>query len=381
MQQARSLTLVLMALAAGCRSQAVEKEAPLPFHVAVIPLQPVAEERLVPPDVESDALESVRLSFDPDATTAELVRALDGGLFTRATALAYPDGAAREEFLALSVGEQEDHWVEAAERAGADLVLLAYLEYCPTIWSDINSSFWLNLPLFLLGGPFCYFVDDRDYVTNVRLSTQLFDVRPLRLSEASFSASRRDAKVLGVNKDLQHSDLDFWDRADGHLGRYALSLVCPAGLLARETDGVRATLEREIVASLSRSFAEEVRVLGDQVSRGNELYYFWVDPESLQTVGTDAGSELRGSLVLQLEGGPGRMDSYSYELPGARSEKIAFGEGTRQRDRGAATRHYDFAVPLGSGELPREVRVEFEDAGASAKRRYTFDPRAYVASR
>jgi hypothetical protein len=374
------ITLALATLlAAGCASQATEEQHPLPFHVAVIPLEPVASDALTPTDMDGEPLPDVKLSFDPARTTKTLVAQLDGKSFTRATELGYPDDRTREEFLALPAGEQEDYWVAAAEDAGADLVLLTEFQFAPTIWSNTNNSFWLNLPLFLLGGPFCYFVDDRDYHSNVALEAQFFDVTPLRLKEASFSRKRK-AQIMLLDKRVKRSDLDFWDRASGNVGHFALSLIVPAGLLATQSDGVRETLEEEIVAELAGELVDEVRLRSDLVSRGQALYDFWVDPASVQVVQAAAGSELRGRLVLELGGNAERMDSFAYRLgPNEAPTTVPFDEGTRKESLGGATRDYEFKVPLGAGTLPSEVRLEFEDASASARRRYTFAPRSYTS--
>jgi hypothetical protein len=186
---------------------------------------------------------------------------------------------------------------------------------------------------------------------------------------------------MELDQRLQRSDLDFWDRAGGNLGQFALSLVVPAGWLAKESDGVRSSLEQEIVASLAGDLANEARLRADLMSRAPSLYDYWVDPASVAIVSGSAGRELRGRLVLELGRSAERMDSYAWRLaPNSLPRTVVFDEGVRREDRaGAATRTYEFVVPLGSGPMPPEVRVEFEDASASARRRYTFATSAYAS--
>ena len=68
-----------------------------------------------------------------------------------------------------------------------------------------------NLPLFLLGGPACYFVDDVSYHGEARLSGQVFDLNAIRAEHATLEDGR--AQLLHVESRFQEATLDFLDRA------------------------------------------------------------------------------------------------------------------------------------------------------------------------
>ena len=367
------LFALALVLNAACQSQEATAQPPLPFHVAVVPLEPTENSALEPSGMEGDPLTEVQLSFDAARTTARLVEALNGKSFTRATQLVYPEGGM--ESIKLDE-DRQDYWIKQADGIGADLVLLADFEYFPTIWSNTNSNFWLNLPLFLLGGPFCYVVNDRDYHAAAQIRAQFFNVKRLRTANAGWAS--RGSKSMDLDTDLKVSNMDFWDRADGHLGRFALSLVIPAGLLATETSGVRDTLERDIVGWLATDLTDKIRVSGDQVTRGS-LHDFWMEHESLG-LGSDGSQQvLVGRAVLQRGGEADALRQLNYSLEESTSSyRLLLADGVYEEGRSGHMVTYDFAIPLGNSGLPSAVHITIVDDTGEA-RNYTVDPRDYLS--
>lgn len=161
----------------------------------------------------------------------------------------YPQDVDRETFLALPAEQQDSWWVQAAADDGADLIVSAVLNFRTQVRTDINSAFWLNLPLFLLGGPMTWFVNDRSYFLEAQLTAEVHAVDPLAKQLASLADGR--SRLQSVRSSAGEVPLDFLDRAD-HGGQYLLSVIVPSGLLATDTEEWVDFEEREVVSGDSR---------------------------------------------------------------------------------------------------------------------------------
>lgn len=250
--------LCLMSLTGSCRaSHEALKGEPLPFHVALIPTEihdtsvlsatstePRYEEP--PPGAPADDL---RLELSSAAVSRALRAELEQ-VFVRTTLLELPDDSA--QLARLGPFEREQYWQARARAAGADLLLRPRLTFDPVVTGERNEKFWLNLPLFLLGGPMCYFVGDRSYGLTARLQAEIFDA-----SEGHESLADYALLTIPLYAEFDSVDLRFLDRASG-AGDYALSLLIPAGLLARETDAIEAELEERLPTELGRELAAKV---------------------------------------------------------------------------------------------------------------------------
>ncbi|HEX6886213.1 MAG TPA: hypothetical protein VF530_22755, partial [Planctomycetota bacterium] len=280
--------LALGPLAACASSSPRPEGAPLPFHVALIPTEvhdtsvltaTPSEPHYATPE-EGTVTDDMRL----DLSTAAVSRALSAELaeaFVRATLLELPEDPAT--LAGLSAAERDQFWQKRARATGADLLVRTRLLIDPAIDGERNEKFWLNLPLFLLGGPMCYFVGDRSYLVSARLQAEVFDV-----SEGH--ANLDDFALLAIPLYVESSeqDLRFLDRADG-AGDYALSLLIPAGLLARESSEIESELEDRLPRRLGRELAARVFRERAQFEQNLALGAFQLESEGAELLPAGAG--------------------------------------------------------------------------------------------
>jgi hypothetical protein len=343
----------------------------LPFHVAVLPVQirpevgaaaPVGED---PPDVAED----LRLVFRETDVTAGLTAALREQCFVLATPLVYPES--RDDFLDLPPDEQDRYWIQAAEEIGADLLVSAQFVYREGVRTDTNNSFWLNLPLFLLGGPMTWFVDDRSYFLDAELDVEVFELQPL-VNETT-NLDNQDARLQRIDSDIQEARLDFLDRAD-HAGHYALSIVWPSGWIATETEETAAELQQAMIDAL---VGEVVRKIDDQSSllvQADGLVDFHVVPEDLRLTRKQdgAGYDLQGEVLLRRgrntvqSMGVGRLEWGEDSSERVRLEAFTVDEAV---GRGDSYLRYPFSFHLPAGELPDVARLTLTDGSADQKSR------------
>jgi hypothetical protein len=375
-----ALLIATTVLLTGCATQQTRQEAPLPFHVALIPATIIAGDTA--PEVEgATILEETKLAFESDHVTQQIGLALNNDCVTRVTLLTYGKGVSRDQFLAKYTSEaaQDEFWEQAITKLKPDLVAKVKLSFSETVLTDTNSTFWANVPLFLIGGPFCYFFDDRDYYSTARLSVWLYDASPIAIQQASLTDG--DSELIDVSPRVDLTDLDFIDRADG-IGSYALSILIPAGWLAKESDTVKESLEREILARLTTSLKTEIRSRADQLTRANRLYDFYIRSDGMRVVQAGTGGfELTGEVFLEIDKGTPRMDNFTFALDG-KATPARFGKESLAPGQGAGrVVSYPFSVPLTGDDLPDEVRVVFRDGSQDSRERsYTFNARAIEAA-
>jgi hypothetical protein len=301
----------VLALAAACRSAQTVPEGPaLPFHVALIPTEVHDTTVLTETPSQPVYAEPASGARDDDMrielTTENVSKALRSELaraFVRATLLELPEDPRR--LAELSPAEFEQHWQQEARAVGADLLVRTRLLVDPAIGGERNEKFWLNLPLFLLGGPMCYFVGDRRYELSARLQAEFFDV-------SQGHASLEDYALLTIPLYVEFPgvDLRFLDRADG-AGDYALSLLVPAGLLARETTEIEQELEQRLPRELGRELAAKVVSERSQFEQNPALGAFRLEASSARLEPGQAGT-LRVRVPVQELPGANRL--YRYEL-------------------------------------------------------------------
>lgn len=266
------LVVSLIALAfASCRStDAVPDGHPLPFHVALIPTKVIALPSGTTADsgIETEgAGEAMRLDLTSEQISTALQRELQR-VFVLTTLLPALDPEVLEE---MDAREQDLHWQREAQSVGANLLLDTTMVVDPVFDGSRNEKFWLNLPLFLLGGPMCYFVSDRSYDATAELQAKFFEVTVVRddLDQVAMLDLPISAKFEGA-------DLRFLDRADG-AGDYALSLLIPAGLLARETSEVEAAIQQLVPERLGQQLAAEVQSKRQSFDGKEQLGAFVLD--------------------------------------------------------------------------------------------------------
>ena len=154
-----SLFGVVVLVGSGCKSQTVQDAEPLPFHVALIPV----ETRMVESESTAKGGETdLSLELDGGGFSRELATALDGTCFSKVSLL--------EPSTSAASAAPREVWLEGAQALNADLVLEATLSYDEEIRTSLNDKFWLNLPLCTRSAaPGTWFVNDRSYHFDVRL--------------------------------------------------------------------------------------------------------------------------------------------------------------------------------------------------------------------
>lgn len=309
----------------GCRSPEAA-EPPLPFHVALIPVtvdRPFDRD-LAERDVESEAGDEppvLNLFYRSDDVTTRVEAALRERSFTQLTTMGYPAASSgsgdsgtgdsgtgdidsakdRAGFFRRSTRDRDRHWIRVATEQGADLVVEVSLAYQFEVEPWINNKFWLNLPLFGLGGPFCYFVADRSYDVNLILNATLYDLN--LISRGAAELGTPSAMVLTTEVRTESVDLNFIDRAGGHLGLYAASVLVPAGLLAIRSDSVAEQVRERALQSAIDGLVERVFERRREVVEAASLVDFRLSANHLRIVRSEAGWEVSGAVLLPRERG------------------------------------------------------------------------------
>lgn len=337
-------------LLAACQSQQGRSVA-LPFHVA---MTPVAIERTAHAASAADAEASaLALTFDE----GELSRAFANEMrtcFAGVTTLSAPKAGG------LEVGQQA--WVQEARAAGADLIVDATLTYDPTVTTALNDRFWLNLPLFALGGPFAWFVADRSYRCQGKLEVQVFD---LGASGANGEYAFDDAsRVVRVDRQAEAASLNLVDRAA--FPHYVLSLLIPAGLVGPESAAVPDELRKAITAQLARAIVGALQERSEDLARGAAVDFH---PEGVH-VEQDArgGRSLVGEIVLELgSGNASELGQLKFRFDHGAFQRAEWGDTRIEAHaRSGGRKHHAFRIPLGSAA---KVQMEVEQRDRFASRR------------
>jgi hypothetical protein len=348
---------VLALLLSACSSTGeVPEGPPLPFHVALIPTE--IHDTSVLTDTPSEPVWAEPAPGSPaddmrlELATSELSHALCDELasaFVRTTLLELP--ADRAQLLALSPGERERYWQERARAAGADLLMRTRLLVDPAVDGERNEKFWLNLPLFLLGGPACYFVGDRSYVAAARLQAEVFDVSKGHETLGDYALLR-----IPLYAEFQGADLRFIDRAHG-AWQYAFSLLIPSGLLARETETIESELEQRLPVALGRELTAKVLDVRAQFEQNPALGGFKLEAQAARLDPGEAG-RLRLRVPVQELTLAGALHRYEVRAGETVLSRRDFPTGAAVDGR----RYIDEDIALPAGAEFLTVRVMDADA-------------------
>jgi hypothetical protein len=355
------IALLLLGVLAGCAADRIRPQDPLPFHVALVPFS--QESVRVQASAEGKESHSLVLALDSAVVSQAVAANLDGACFARATVLPYPDGVAVEEFEQWPLAQRDAYWVKAAGDLGADLVLECELSYAAKLECRTNEKFWLNLPLFLLGGPACYFVDDVSYVGEARVNGNLFDLSAIRGDRATLEDGR--AQILHVESRFQETSLDFLDRAGGNVGSFAASIVVPAGFLSRENPNAEHKLALAVSDQLSHGLARAVREGSREVLVADRLAGFHLDPHYSLDRREDK-VRFQGEVVLRRTEQE-RMDGFSARLGGSTASG-EFGPGIPDRTDGSRRARYlrfPFRVELPYDASSDHLTLQLAAGGAN----------------
>lgn len=351
--------VLALGLLAACTSTR-ERLEPLPFHVALIP---VVEVEVAP--AEGD--HGVRLRVAAERLTATVGEQLARDGFVRTTVLDLPADTTAEAFAALDRAEQDAHWVDAARRARADVLLEAELFCRPEVEHGVNSRVWADVPLFLVGGPLCWFVDDRSYAAQARLSARLYDLAPILDGRATLDDGV--SRLVDVQARFAKAELDLLDRWAGNPGWLFASLVVPPAFLARGGDGVERALERAACEGLASALVEGVREEERSIREAERLVRFHL-AEGAGAWREGDGVRVRAEVLL-VEGGGERLDTWRLRCDAAEIGG-EFGDGRLDPERATSRREVRvFALDARVTAAPdaRFVQVELTDAGLRAARR------------
>ncbi len=365
-------TLVLpLTLLVGCAGPGHDDGPQLPFRVAVLPT--TVRALAAHPDAE-DA--GVTLRLEEVQVRASLLAKLDGLAFTEAVLLELPEDVAIEAFLAQPLWQQDEHWVSEARRAGADLLVETDLAYREGASGTRNDKFWLNLPLFGMGGPACYFVEDRTYVADAILHANVHDLNPVYEGVASLEDGR--AQLFETSLRFDGVTMDFLDRAGSNPGSFLVSLLLPAGLLATKGSNVDSQLTRDVMNELGAALVHEVRASASEVLVADDVVPFHLDPD---------WSWIEEGDELLLVGAVSRMDAADARLAewrsvaGRESEEEVLGTGQfehwsvdedRATPRKSWSRHA-LRIPVDSRHRGARLRLELLAEGRMTRSRtYTF---------
>lgn len=340
---AASVALLLAGLLAGCASQSRSIDR-LPFHVAIAPPVVRVDAQMTSPQRDGDATQ-LSLAIDADRVAAQLAQSMSA-TFMQVSTLAADDEA--------DGSKSTRDWAKRAQEVGADMLLFPRLTYSPTVHSSLNDRFWLNLPLFAIGGPLNWFVADRSYYCDTELAGQLVDISVATADGMLQEAVDDNARVIDITSPASEASLNFLDRADGAMP-FMLSLFLPAGLIASESEGAGGTLDEVVVAQVSRDMASSMLNRGDSITRWRLISFH---PRDLRVDVVDGARALRGELWLET-GVATAVSKMRYRL-GAQDWREATPDETGRslptaESRGRTT--YAFAIPLEEGF---EGMVQFE---------------------
>jgi hypothetical protein len=256
----------------GCNGVFKERSQPLPYRLAVIPFG-VGELGTDGPGTAGGGTGGgLMLRVEPSEAQKALVQRLSGIRFVQAAVLAGA-GAGPEE----PSGEEKDRsWIRAAVDARANLIMECDLKVGHRLESRLNEKFWLNLPLFLIGGPATYFVDDRSYRTPAHLLATIHLVEPLVEGRATLSDGR--AILLRAEAQFEEASLAYYQRARLNPLSYLASLVIPCGFLEIENERVIRRLEREVTQGLAEALDRQLEKAWPRILRAEPVSDFYLDP-------------------------------------------------------------------------------------------------------
>jgi hypothetical protein len=282
-----TLASLLPVSCAGLRGDAA---GPLPFKVAVIPF----EVAVLPDGGDAkDEGTTIEPRFDGEQITKAVREAL-AGQFADAVILPWPADRPLEEFRRASRGQQDEYWMKACAAVDADLVLECDVKVPKRARCLRNEKFWLNLPVFLIGGPLCYFVSDTTYEGEARLSAVLHQVVPIERGRATLA--NRYAEVARCEVKFDRVSLDFLDRAEA--SSYLFSLVVPPGLLARSNGRVAARFASDVSEGLAAGLARDIEESASSILTTDSLADFYL-LRGVKAVAAGAQVRVEGEVVVR----------------------------------------------------------------------------------
>ncbi len=301
----RFTTIVLLTcLATGCASQQrLRDSGPLPFHVAVIPVDVKPDTGMTPQEIEEsgDPLE-IELVIDGQGLSQQIVDSLNGSAFIKATLLPPLEGPPSEDYFAQ------------AKKNGADLILSCNLSHQGKVYGRPNDWFWFNHAIFLFGGPLTWLPNDRSFDTVGSLAVRLHD--PTKLEQnPRFWANPAEA-ISAFQVPFSEVTMDFIDRAP-NLGTYALSIVWPSGRLANDNELVKEELQTILAETLTGEVNASFQDQSPGINQSILHYKNHLDLKSIRIIQDQTNSvSIALDVILMATRGVTGLTRYTIEVEG-----------------------------------------------------------------
>lgn len=367
----RWLVVALSVACAACSSSAVHDERPpLPLHIALAPLvaDDVREDRKKGDDGDDTSMRFVASPEVLDQVSRRVAEALGDRAFTHVSLLPSAHGDSTPTLTPL---ERDVQWLSDARARQADLLVRLELSTRQVLRQRKSRVFWLNLPLFLLGGPFGWWLSDRTYFADVEIAAWFYDPRAPSLATIEGPLRTVRGEVANVARRAERMDLAFVDRAQGNVGQYALSLIWPCGFLAVEGDRLESELADRIVEQLGPGLALAALDQSPLLERGTHSFFLDFRGSTLK-LDTSHHAWLRAIVLLAPSREMETMRRWSICPSGGPVTSGSF-EETAEPTPGSTLRRYELQRDLGVLAAGTLVRLEIEAGEREPRvRTYTF---------
>ena len=358
----RGFLFAVVVSASACSTTSSGPASALPFRVGVIPVGHVEREAVVS--------EGVKLRLDQRALAARIAEELDDRVFTVATLLPLPEGVSPKALSGWETEARDAYWISAADAAGVDVLLEWEASFPRHVTQGINEKFWLNLPLFLLGGPACWFVNDRSYQVEARLHATFFDLPPLL---AGVTTLQEGGSRLGeIDVRIEEAQLDFLDRAGKSAAWITASFFVPPGLLAKSSESAERGLSEALAQRFAQGLADRVEDDPGRILRAEQVVDYYLTAGSRAEWSAE-GTWFEGEVLVRLGDGA-RLEEWELEGGGV-SVRAEGGVGEPAPDVGSQRDRYlrhRLRLLLPGAERSETVRLHLHAGGRNpTSRTYT----------
>lgn len=290
-----AILLLLTGALCGCSATQELQVDRLPFRVALMPID-------TPRVVDGGGVEldgeptQAQLELDSAELVARIQEALSRYCFVDVQVL---DSTQLDESNeSVEMRDPQVRMISAAADLNADLLVELDLRYQKTIWHRTNSSFWLNVPLFLLAGPGMYFLNDNSYAADVEL-TATFSDGPSVVSKDT-ELGDQVSRYLTTQSSFSGAALSFPERIDSNY-EYLYSIVCPTGFLSQDTGTVGERVSAEVIDELTRKLVINVQSRRQDLLYAEHICPVALDPNDVQVTRNPGGTTTVSGVVRMEE--------------------------------------------------------------------------------
>jgi hypothetical protein len=347
---------LLLGLASCASTGEPEAGPPLPFHLAVVPVE------ITVPAATTEGDPGFELRIDGQALAERMRDTLSRSGFARATLLEPPSDTDPESFARWDLPRRQEWWVRAAEKAKADLLLVPRLRYEPEIRQE-GQPWYVAVPSFLFLGPIAFFIEDRRYEADVTLTLAVHGLSPIEDRQATILGE--GALLLTAETEFVETHLSFLQRAEG-IGSYAQTLIMPSGWIAPRTTAALDRMADDVVDLLCRNGARELGTnRREEIVRAQGTANHFLDLGTLRIDRSSGGDiDLAADVLLSTDRGVDRMRDWRVDL-GAESREGRFAEPEVEGTWLRYAIRQTLPVPPGVDA----VRLTLREGGAPPRRR------------